>query len=530
MRNAGDRSPGGSSGRRQRAGAPDTPARASGNGGSLFTPAYRVNRPGSASGDASPRGQAAGYGEAGYANAETGYSWGDDNAASPSGAGSYLGGDDPAGGASGWPDEPAGTLYSWADDDRAGDPWPQASLPGHRLPARSSVSNAVRGLPPDPDDPPHVYPPGPFAAWNRSGSAGAGREDGPGARRGDPTRQLAAATITPDEFDTDFSLPAIKDPTPGAAGRAAAARRGSGSAGSRAASSGGRAALPAGRSGSSGTAVRESRSGSATDRGSRTASRGGRRQATRSTGRRTGHHSVKIAIGAAVAIVVAVALVLVLTSHGNPAGNLTAPQHNSKNTHSPSASPSPSTAGGAWQYIAIRATDPAKLTDQELYPVAFTSAGLGYRRSIDAIAAGCRSALIGSSLQAAVHRAGCTQAIRASYFSRAAKMMATIGVFNLKTYAGAGTAARAAGRSEFVAQLPAHSGPTRQIGQGTGIEYAGVKGHYLVLVYAEFINLRTPTTSAQRQRLDTFISTLIAHTANISLSYRMTSGKPMPPG
>jgi hypothetical protein len=239
---------------------------------------------------------------------------------------------------------------------------------------------------------------------------------------------------------------------------------------------------------------------------------------------------VRIAISVAAAIVVAVAVVLVLTSH-NPSstGNAGAPPH--KASHSPTASPSPSTPGGTWRFIAIRATDPVKLTAQELYRAGFTSSGgVSYRRSIAAKDAGCRSALIGSSLQAAVHRAGCTQAIRATYFSAAAKMMATIGVFNLKTYTGATAAAGAAGRSEFVAQLPAHVGPTRQIGQGTGIEYAGVKGHYLVLVYAEFINLHTPKNTAQRQRLDTFISQLIAGTVNVSLSYRMANGKPLPPG
>jgi hypothetical protein len=108
--------------------------------------------------------------------------------------------------------------------------------------------------------------------------------------------------------------------------------------------------------------------------------------------------------------------------------------------------------------------------------------------------------------------------------------MATIGVFNLKTYPGASAAALAAGRSEFVSQLPAKTGPTRLLGQGTGIEYAGIKGHYLVLVWAEFINLQTPTTGAQKQRLDAFISALIQNTANVSLSYRMANGEPMQPG
>ena len=46
MRNAGDGTPGGSSGRRQRAAEPPAAARPAGNGGaSLFTPAYRVRHP-----------------------------------------------------------------------------------------------------------------------------------------------------------------------------------------------------------------------------------------------------------------------------------------------------------------------------------------------------------------------------------------------------------------------------------------------------------------------------------------------------
>lgn len=522
MRNAGDRSPSGSTGRRQRAVASDAPGRASGNGGSLFVPAYRVNRPGSAPGESAPHGAADGTA---YAQAGAGYDWADDNAThSTSAAAGYLDGDDLAGGGSDWPDEPVGTLYSWADDT-AGEPWPQASLPGN-LSARSSASNAVRGLPPAPGDPPHLYPPGPFAAWNRSASADADRGGHPGARRGDPSRQLAAATITPDEFDTDFSLPAIRDPAPGSASRTAPARSGSARGGSP---SGSRTASPPGRSGSSGSNGRGSRSGSTTARGSGSA-RSGRRQDRPSgrAGQRAGHHSVRIAIGAAAAIVAAVAVVLVLTSHSpGSTGGAGASQHNTTHRQtSGSASPSPSTLSGTWRYIAVRATDPVKLTARELYPADFTNSGVSYRRSIAAKAQGCRSALIGSSLQAAVHHAGCTQAIRASYFSTTAKTMATIGVFNLKTYKGATAAASAAGRTEFVAQLPAHTGPTRQIGQGTGIEYAGVKGHYLVLVYAEFINLQAPKNSAQRARLDTFISQLIAGTVNVSLSYRMANGEP----
>lgn len=242
---------------------------------------------------------------------------------------------------------------------------------------------------------------------------------------------------------------------------------------------------------------------------------------------------MRIAIGAAAAIIVAVALVLVLTSHGasqSPGTAASSHTPNAKKTSTPTPSQSPAVPGGPWRYIAVRSTDPVRLTEEELYPPTFTSAGVVYKRSAADKEAGCHNALIGTSLQVAVHKAGCTQAIRASYLSNAAKVMATVGVFNLKTYTGASSAAQAAGRSEFVTPLAAKTGPTRLIGQGTGIEYAGIKGHFLVLVWAEFTDLQSPRSTAQRQRLNAFISALMAQTVNVGLSYRMANGKPMLPG
>jgi hypothetical protein len=138
----------------------------------------------------------------------------------------------------------------------------------------------------------------------------------------------------------------------------------------------------------------------------------------------------------------------------------------------------------------------------------------------------CRGSLIGSALQAAVRRGGCSQELRATYLSRSAKVMATIGVFNLKTAALASKAARKAGRSEFVAQLPANTGPTQAIGQGTGLEEALVKGHYLVLIWAEATNLSAPKNATARAHISAVMSLLINQTVNVSLSTRMVSGRP----
>src|SRR5262249_41264744 len=121
------------------------------------------------------------------------------------------------GGGQGWSGDELGSAYGWATDDAA---WPTSGGG-----AEATASNAVRGFPPAPGEPLPVYPPGPFAAWHRGqpGRAGAQAPFRPGGVT--DTSQLATATITPDEFDTDYSLPAIKDPIPARAGRSTSADR-----------------------------------------------------------------------------------------------------------------------------------------------------------------------------------------------------------------------------------------------------------------------------------------------------------------
>jgi hypothetical protein len=138
----------------------------------------------------------------------------------------------------------------------------------------------------------------------------------------------------------------------------------------------------------------------------------------------------------------------------------------------------------------------------------------------------CNLAVVGSQLQSAVGQADCTQAMIASYLSSNQQLMGTIGVLNLNTTAGAENAGKAAGPSEFVAQLPGPSGPTKNLASGTGIEAADVQGHYLVLVWAEFASLKAPATAAQKQEIQSFISLLIQKTANVSLASREVTGKP----
>src|SRR5215471_13791061 len=107
MRNAGDRMPGGSPSRRQR--AADTEPPPPGGGASLFTPAYRTSQPATES----------------NRDGASGRSWSDSGqAAHAAGSGGPTGSGGP-GGASGpsspsgsvWPDDDLRSAYSWATDD-----------------------------------------------------------------------------------------------------------------------------------------------------------------------------------------------------------------------------------------------------------------------------------------------------------------------------------------------------------------------------------------------------------------------------
>jgi hypothetical protein len=105
-------------------------------------------------------------------------------------------------------------------------------------------------------------------------------------------------------------------------------------------------------------------------------------------------------------------------------------------------------------------------------------------------------------------------------------MMGTIGVVNLDNSNDAAKAGDASGSTDFVTPLNGKSGPTKNLSQGTGVVQAEFKGHYLILIWAEFTNLKAPTTTAQRTQLETFSSSLISGSANIALSNRMVNGKP----
>jgi hypothetical protein len=233
---------------------------------------------------------------------------------------------------------------------------------------------------------------------------------------------------------------------------------------------------------------------------------------------------VKVAVTVALLLVLAACAALAYAVLHNPAKpKAAAPPPPSP---SPTASASPSQSLGPYGHIASRSGDPAPLTVGQLFPASFTAGTATIMRTVGHSGPKCSSAVVGSKLQSAVSSAGCTQAVRATYLSRSQNLMGTIGVLNLRSANAAKTAARAAGPSNFISQLKSHSGPTRKIGLGTGIEEAAAKGHYLILIWAENTNLRKPKTAAQRSALERFMTELLDQTANVSLSTRMLTGSP----
>ena len=180
---------------------------------------------------------------------------------------------------------------------------------------------------------------------------------------------------------------------------------------------------------------------------------------------------------------------------------------------------------GKWQHIGTRAEDSEPLTIAGLYPPQFTLNGSSYTRTAASVTKTCSSVVYGADLQAALQSGHCTQVVRASYISGDGKMMGTIGVANLITSSAAQKAGQVTGPQEIIVPLSSRKGATSKMSSGTGIVQAKIKGHYLILMWAEFTSLKSPSGSAQRQALEQFAANLVTGSANINLSTRMLTGK-----
>jgi hypothetical protein len=176
---------------------------------------------------------------------------------------------------------------------------------------------------------------------------------------------------------------------------------------------------------------------------------------------------------------------------------------------------------GRWQHIGTRAQDPQPLTLEQLFWPQFDQAGSSYVRTAASVTKNCSLAVLGAALQAALQAGDCTQVLRASYISGTGTMMGTVGVANLISSAAVAKAGQVLGAKEIIAPLAAQKGPTSKLGDGTGVVQAEIKGHYLILMWAEFTTLKYSSTPAQRRQLEGFAANMVFGSANFDLSVRL---------
>ncbi len=232
---------------------------------------------------------------------------------------------------------------------------------------------------------------------------------------------------------------------------------------------------------------------------------------------------MKVAFSAAFLLVLAAAgaLAYVVLHHPAKPPQAAPPKHVQS-----TVAPQPSPTLGVFGHIGSRSSDPQPLTVSQLYPARFGISGHAVTRTVSREGRHCGPAVVGSGLQSAISAAACSQVVRATYLGASLKMMGTIGVFNLKSGAAAKKAERSAGPANIVAQLRARKGLTSKIGKGTGIEQAAAKGHYLILIWAQFTDLRKPKNARQSTQLVRFMDQILDKTANVSLANRMATGTP----
>jgi hypothetical protein len=337
------------------------------------------------------------------------------------------------------------------------------------------------------------------AAVGPAAAADAGRMDPDAAA--DPLAAAGPAAAT-----------GLADPADGApGGRVSHSRAGAGRAGNRAGShgSGRHGSDPDGPDDPAGRAPGSRSASLAGSRGGRSARRG---------------HPLSAVLAVCAVLVAAVAAGAFLLHAAEHQGTPPTADRSAGAGGTAAASPSPSL--GQFGHIASRAADPLPLTVAQLFPDTFTVGGVVFSRTTSEPKGTCASTVIGPALQAAVPASTCSQVVRASYLATAEKAMGTIGVLNLSTAATAAHAGHAANAGDFIAQLKGPSGPTRALGQGAGLEEAATKGHYLILIWAQFVNSASPKSPAQQAQLKNFMSQLFDETANVSLSNRMVSGTP----
>ncbi|WP_153537437.1 hypothetical protein [Actinomadura macrotermitis] len=176
--------------------------------------------------------------------------------------------------------------------------------------------------------------------------------------------------------------------------------------------------------------------------------------------------------------------------------------------------------------LGSRATDPTPLSLKEAFgKSAFSAEGKKYTRT-GWKADPCTGAVSGAKLVATVKKAGCSQALRATYVRSDGKLLGTVGVLNLKTEKAAKAAEKVAlAKDAYLKPLPG-TGASKGIGKAEAVGTAQARGHYLVMTWVERPGGKKIPDSAQSAAQGFAQQIIKGSNLTFALAYRETEGKP----
>ncbi|MER7543647.1 hypothetical protein [Actinomadura sp.] len=190
--------------------------------------------------------------------------------------------------------------------------------------------------------------------------------------------------------------------------------------------------------------------------------------------------------------------------------------------------PSPTKPVLAPVKLQSRSTDPKPLTLKEVFGNGkFTAGGHKYVRTAVNARKSCTAVVGGATLEKALKKGGCTQALRATYALSTGSLIGTVGVFNLENEAAAKTAVKAAAAKDAFLQALPGKGVTKTNGKGEAFGTSQARGHYVIMTWVQRPDGKK-IASKYHAAVRVF-GTQMVKGSNLALAlhYRETEGKPL---
>ncbi|MFG1850699.1 hypothetical protein ACGFJT_02555 [Actinomadura geliboluensis] len=190
--------------------------------------------------------------------------------------------------------------------------------------------------------------------------------------------------------------------------------------------------------------------------------------------------------------------------------------------------PSPAEPVLAPVKLKTRTTDPKPLTLKEVFGKAkFTAGDHKYVRTAVSAKKGCTGVVGGTTLEKALKKGDCTQALRATYALTSGSLIGTVGVFNLESESAAKAAVKAAGNKDAFLQALPGKGVSKTNGKGEAFGTSQARGHYVIMTWVQRPDGKK-IASKYHAAVQVF-GTQMVKGSNLALAlhYRETEGKPL---